>query len=1310
VVFPRLRSDFEEKKLANDTTPPDPENGQPGVENSLMLIDIEHELRRSYLGYAVSTLISRALPDVRDGFKPVQRRILYAMRDLGVGPGSARVKSAKVVGECFVSGTLVTTPAGLIPIERLNVGDTVYTQSGIRRVTEAYVMPEQPLLQVDMTNGATVTCTPGQQFKVLTDDLSIVWKNADELLPGEYVLSRSAQAQTAGYIETGGLTVDEDLAYLLGFFLADGWVDRDRKRGYDRLSFACNDLAILQKLQSIICRKFNIAPAIQERRDMYYLRINASDLNRQMIDAFQLQNKYAHTISVPDAILRSGAAVVCAFVSGFADGDGSVHKDKNVLVLTSVSAKFIRDLQTLLHSLQIHSQLFKYDKTVGQVAGKIVTQRYDTYVLEISSLSFQKLGEQLTLTHSVKSARLNTCLHKKEFQAERAQLIPYLGAKVIEEFRTLHLGGGWYVGIGGQKVRSGLRYEDGTKLRYHKQIAETFEVYFSTLIKLGIIQKMEAIGSAYTHLVNQLIADGITFSQVKAVRDAEAQVTYDIQVAEDHEFVANGLLVHNCMGNYHPHGDQALYGTLVRMAQDFSMRYPLVDPQGNFGSVDGDPPAAQRYTECRLTPLAMEMMEDIERETVDFRPNYDQSRREPIVLPGKFPNFLCNGGEGIAVGMSTSVPPHNLREVVDASIYMLDHSDATPDDLFKFITGPDFPTAALILGTKGAKDAYRTGRGRVVMQAQLQIEPMDNGKNAIVVTELPYQVNKSRLIEHIADLVRQKKVEGITALNDFSDKHGMRIVIELRRDVMPRRIVNFLLKHTALRQTFGIIMLALVNDQPKMLNLPQVINLHLAHRKEVIVRRTRYELGRAKQQAHILEGLQIALNFLDEIIALIRRSPSSEVARTDMCAQFGLTQIQAEAILNMQLRQISQLERQKTEDDYKNRLREIARLEDILVTPARVVRMIKDELRALRDKYGDERRTRILPTEADEITEEDLIPEEKTLVTITRDGYIKRVPVDTYRTQKRGGKGVQAANLKEEDQLAHLFMATTTHYILFFTNRGRVYRLKAYEVPQTSRQARGQHINNFIQTEPGDQVTAILPIKDMTGTGYLLMTTEYGEVKRTALSEFANLRANGLNCFDIEEGDNLKWVRHTDGQQEVILVTRNGMSIRFPEGDVPERGRQAGGVRGIDIRDPKTKKVADRVVGMDVVSPTSQLLAASENGFGKRTDMAKYRAQGRGGRGITTMDITAKTGPLVDAVVVEPDDKLMVLTDKGITIRMDIGSIRAAGRSTQGVQLIKLGEGDRVCTIERLVDTEAVEEEANATAQNNGTNGTNGTK
>ncbi|MCS6777052.1 MAG: DNA gyrase subunit A [Chloroherpetonaceae bacterium] len=807
------------------------------------------------------------------------------------------------------------------------------------------------------------------------------------------------------------------------------------------------------------------------------------------------------------------------------------------------------------------------------------------------------------------------------------------------------------------------------------------------------------LGYAVSTLVSRALPD--VRDGFKPVQRRILYAMRDLGVGPGSARVKSAKVVGETMGNYHPHGDAAIYGTLVRLAQEFSMRYPLIDPQGNFGSVDGDPPAAQRYTECRLTPLAMEMMEDIDRDTVDWRPNYDQSKREPVVLPGKFPNLLCNGSEGIAVGMSTSIPPHNLREVVEACLYALDHPNASPDELMQFIKGPDFPTAGLILGTRGAREAYRTGRGRVVMQAQMQIEPIDGGKSAIVVTELPYQVNKANLIKHIGELVRDRKLDGITAINDYSDKHGMRVVIELRRDAMPQRVVNYLLKHTALRQTFSIIMLALVNGQPRTLNLAQVIHYYLAHRKDVVVRRTRYELARAKAAAHIREGLQIALNFLDEIIALIRNAPSSDVARAQMVQRFGLTQLQAEAILNMQLRQIAQLERQKIEEEYKNLLKQIAHYEDILATPARVTRIVKDELRALRDKYGDDRRTRIIPTEAEDITEEDLIPEEKTLVTITRDGYIKRVPLDTYRTQKRGGRGVQAANLKEEDQLAHLFVATTTHYILFFTDKGRVYRLKAYEVPQTSRQARGHFITNFIQVEPGERITAILPIANMNAGGYLLMATTFGEVKRTSLAEFANLRVNGKKCFDLEEGDSLNWVKHTTGDNEVILVTRNGMSIRFHENEVPERGHTAGGVRGIEMRDPKTRALMDRVVAMDLVQSGGQLLVASANGYGKRTDLASYRAQSRGGKGIKTMDVTARTGPVVDAAVVDPADVLMVLTESGVAIRINIAEIRSAGRSTQGVRLINLSPGDQVATIERLISTEVIEEQKTTSKADN---------
>ena len=749
-------------------------------------------------------------------------------------------------------------------------------------------------------------------------------------------------------------------------------------------------------------------------------------------------------------------------------------------------------------------------------------------------------------------------------------------------------------------------------------------------------------------------------------------------------------IVGECMGNYHPHGDVALYATMVRMAQDFNMRYPLVDGQGNFGSIDADPPAAQRYTEARMTPFAMEMLQDLDRETVDWAENYDQTRREPLVLPGKFPNFLCNGGSGIAVGMATNIPPHNLREVVDGAIHLLDNPDADLEELLTFVKGPDFPTAGLILGMKGIRQAYATGRGSVVMQARTSIEPIENGRNQIIITELPYQVIKSRLIEQIADLVKQKKIEGIAAIPDYSDRTGMKIVIELKREAYPRKVLNFLLKHTPLRTTFGVNMLALVDGQPRILTLKDALGHFLTHRREVIVRRTLFELNKAKARAHILEGLQIALDFLDEIIALIRRSRTAEIARIEMMSRFTLSQLQADAILAMQLRALTGLERERLENDYKELLKQIAYYEDILANPARVTAIIKQELRQLRDKYGDERRTRIVPMEAEEIGDEDLIPEEEMIVSITRDGYIKRVPKETYPTQHRGGKGRIGAATKEEDTIEHLFVATTHHYILFFTDRGRVYRLKAYEVPQTSRTAMGTAIINLINIQPGERITATVPMKEYKDVeGYLLLATECGEVKRTKLAEFTNLRNNGLIVFDIEENDALKWVAHTSGTDEAILVTRKGMAIRFHEEAVPSRGRAAGGVRGIRLSEEK----GDHVVGMSVIQPDLDLLVIGERGMAKRTPMKEYRITNRGGVGIKTMSLSEKTGDIVDAKMVSDEDRLLIMTREGITIQLKVADIRSIGRSTQGVRAINLAEDDRVASVERMVDGKLPAEE-----------------
>lgn len=807
---------------------------------------------------------------------------------------------------------------------------------------------------------------------------------------------------------------------------------------------------------------------------------------------------------------------------------------------------------------------------------------------------------------------------------------------------------------------------------------------------IGVDIEEELRRSYLGYAVSTLIARALPDARdgLKPVQRRILMAMHDLNLTPAAQHRKSAKICGDTSGNYHPHGESVIYPTMVRMAQDFSLRYPLVDGQGNFGSIDGDPPAAMRYTEARMAVFATEILADLDRDTVDWMQNYDQSRDEPAVLPSRFPNLLCNGSEGIAVGMTTKIPPHNLREICDACHHMVDNPDATAEELLAFVPGPDFPTAGIILGKRGIREAYETGRGRVVVQAAVQIEPVENGRNAIVVTELPYQVNKQALQTTIADLVKAGRTKDIADIQDFTDRHGIRVVITLKRDAQPRRTLNFLLKHTQLRTTFGVILLALVGNQPKLLTLPQMIRLYLDHRREIVFRRTLYELGRAKARAHILEGLQIALDFIDEIIRIIRQSDNDHIARNRLMERFGLTQLQATAILDTQLRQLTRLNRERIESEYRGKLKEIGGYEDILINPERISAIIKSELKALRDKHGDDRRTRIVATEPDEIGEEDIIPEEDTLITVTRNGYVKRVPMDSYRTQRRGGRGIIGAATRTEDRIEHLFVANTHDYILFFTNRGRVYKLKAYEVPQCSRTAMGTAIVNMINIEAGDVVTATVPVKDLQqASGFMLMATRNGEVKRVNLKDFANLRANGLICFDLEPDDELRWVMLTDGGCECIMATRSGKSIRFRETDVPVRGRPAGGVRGIEMRD-ETGTIADQVVAVDLVDPSKQLLVVGERGVGKRSELDLYRKQSRGGRGILTMAVTEKTGPVVAATVVKDDDRLMIITVNGITIRMNVKEIRSAGRSTQGVRLINLEPGDRVATIERLCTEE----------------------
>ncbi|MCW2278296.1 DNA gyrase subunit A [Heliophilum fasciatum] len=736
-------------------------------------------------------------------------------------------------------------------------------------------------------------------------------------------------------------------------------------------------------------------------------------------------------------------------------------------------------------------------------------------------------------------------------------------------------------------------------------------------------------------------------------------------------------LVGDVMGRYHPHGDSAIYDAIVRLVQDFSTRYPLIDGHGNFGSVDGDPAAAMRYTELRMAKITTHLLSDIEKNTVPFKPNYDEKRQEPMVLPSRLPNLLINGSSGIAVGMATNIPPHNIGEVIDAVVMLIDQPDATIQDLMQKVKGPDFPTGALIMGREGIRQAYLTGRGSVIMRAKTRIEKMNGGKMRILVHEIPYMVNKSRLLERIAELVRDKKIEGISDLRDESDRRGMQIVIELKRDANPQVVLNHLFKQTQLQDSFGVIMLALVDGVPRVLNLRDMLYYYLEHQKDIIVRRTRYELEKAQDRAHILEGLRIAIDNIDRIIEIIRSSATEDVARPRLMDEFKLSEKQAQAILDMRLKRLAGLERDKIEEEYKALLEAIAYYEAVLQSERMVLDIIRTEILEIRQKFADARRSEILSSGA-EMDVEDLIAEEDAVITVTHNGYIKRLPVDTYRSQRRGGKGVSGMGTKADDFVEHLFITTTHHYLLFFTDRGKMYRIKAHEVPEASRTAKGTAMVNLLAINGDEKVTAVIPIKTYSPDLYLLMATKNGVVKKTGLEQYDTSRKDGLIAISLDEGDGLIGVKLTDGQSDILLATQKGMAVRFNESDVRHMGRSARGVKGIALG------TDDRVVAVEVVKDEDVLLMITETGMGKRTSAEEYRQQQRGGKGIKAMQLSSKTGQLAGLKVVRPGDELMVISTDGVVIRLNVDEINLQSRVTRGVSIMKLNPNDKVVALARL--------------------------
>lgn len=800
----------------------------------------------------------------------------------------------------------------------------------------------------------------------------------------------------------------------------------------------------------------------------------------------------------------------------------------------------------------------------------------------------------------------------------------------------------------------------------------------SNIVEVNLTQEMRTsfLDYAMSVIVSRAIPD--VRDGLKPVHRRILYAMNDLGMTPDKAYKKSARIVGEVIGKYHPHGDSAVYETMVRMAQDFSYRYMLVDGHGNFGSVDGDPAAAMRYTEARMSKISLELLRDINKDTIDFQDNYDGSEKEPAVLPSRFPNLLVNGSSGIAVGMATNIPPHQLGEVIDAILALSKDPDITIQELMEYIPGPDFPTGGLIVGRSGIRRAYETGRGSITLRARVEIEQRSNGKESIIVTELPYQVNKAKLIERIAELVHEKRIDGITDLRDESDRNGMRMVIEVRRDANANVILNNLYKHTAMQTTFGINLLALVAGQPKVLNLKQALKFYLDHQEEVIRRRTAFELKKAEARAHILEGLRIALDHIDAIIQLIRSSQTTDIARTGLMEQFSLSEKQAQAILDMRLQRLTGLEREKIEEEYRGLIQLIAELKAVLADEEKVLEIIREELLEIKERFNDERRTEIIAASVDQIEDEDLIPQESIVITLTHNGYIKRLPISTYRSQKRGGRGVQGMGTNENDFVEHLLTTSTHDTILFFTNKGKVYKKKGYEIPEYGRTAKGIPIVNLLEIDRDEWINTMIRVEDFVEDWFLFFTTKKGISKRTPVTEFANIRTNGLIAIHLKEEDELISVKLTDGHKEIIIGTKNGMLIRFPETDVRSMGRSATGVKGITLSGD------DEVVGMEILEENDDVLIVTKNGYGKRTKGSEYRIQSRGGKGLKTCNITSKNGPLIAVKTVTGEEDVMLITAGGVLIRMAVGDISVLGRNTMGVKLIRLGDEEYVATVAKV--------------------------
>jgi len=1266
-------------------------------------VNLESEMKQSYLDYAMSVIVGRALPDVRDGLKPVHRRVLYAMNVLGNDWNKAYKKSARVVGDCFIKGTLVHTKQGLQPIESLKIGEQVLLPNGkLSEITQTFCNPPAPVVEVKLSNGYTFTVTNGQLFRVLNNDLSISWEKAEQL-HDKLVLASNARC-------LGSATTTEDadkiaLAYISGLFIAEGYLtDRNRSK---RVGISMVHSEPLEYLSDYCLSKaINVqwsllAPQKPHYQPQHCVRFTGLE------EVYQACEETCAFKKVPTWVLEN-RAYYAPFLAGFIDGDGFIRKKKREVIFTSTSSQLLTQIQAMLADSGIHCY-YSVEDFSDKSYGEGCLTRYNLSVT----------GENATrLCHFIQDYLKIT--YKKERAIELAQwsgrslptlpeLIP--SQAIFTELSKHHLGGGWYQDAEGQKFRAGIKYPTGAKIRYSSDLIEK-DISFQQIEEWGVLEKLARLNSPLVDKLQKLVNTYTVLRVTSVSSNAQPQETYDVQIADEtHEFLVQGCAVHNCIGKYHPHGDTAVYDTIVRMAQPFSLRYMLIDGQGNFGSVDGDAPAAMRYTEVRMSKIAHELLADLDKETVDFTPNYDESESEPAVLPTRIPTLLINGSSGIAVGMATNIPPHNLSEIVSACLALCDDPEQSIADLMRYIPGPDFPTAGIINGVSGIHDAYHTGRGKALIRARCHFEEFgEQSRQAIIVTELPYQVNKAKLLEKIAEMVKEAKLDGISGLRDESDKDGMRMVIELKRGESPEVVLNNLYKQTALQTSFGINMVAILNGRPHCLNLKEILQAFIDHRREIVTRRTIYLLRKARDRAHILEGLAVALSNIDAMIVLIKGAKNPAEAKelllaktwnaglvaqllanadADRCrpealsAEFGLhdnfytlSEVQAQAILELRLHRLTGLEQDKLLAEYQQLLVLIETYLIILASDTRLMEVIKEELQLIKAEYSDARRTEILQDHLN-LSVADLITEEDRVVTMSHEGYVKSQPLTDYKAQRRGGRGKSATATKEEDFVNKLLVANTHDTILCFSSLGKVYWLKVYELPVASRAARGKPFVNLLPLEAGEKINALLTVREYSDDKFIFMATVSGTVKKTPLKEFENQRSNGKIALDLREGDSLIGVAITDGQQNIMLFSSDGKAIRFNENNVRSMGRTATGVRGISLNE------GAKVISM-IVAAEGTVLNVTENGFGKRTEVDKFRLQTRGGQGVISIQTSERNGQVIGAVLVNDTDELMIITDGGTLVRTRVAEISVVGRNAQGVTVIRLGDAEKVVGVDRI--------------------------